>query len=219
MDKEKLDARISQDKIGSVYDGIAPIYDIWSKLTESRAAKKAINLANIKDGQTILEVAVGTGIVFFEIVKSNPNGLNIGIDLSQGMLDKSIQRLNKLSTTNYQLDLGTAFDLKIESNTIDTLMNNYMFDLIPFKDMSEILIEFNRVLKTRGQLVLVNMTEGEKYGSGLYEFIYRISPKTLGGCRGVKLSEQLKQAGFQVASREYCQQMFFPSEVISAIKQ
>jgi len=219
MDKEKLDARISQDKIASVYDGIAPIYDIWSKFTESRAARKAINLANIKDGQTILEVAVGTGIVFSEIVKSNPNGLNIGIDLSQGMLDKSIQRMNKLSASNYQLNLGTAFDLKIESNTIDILMNNYMFDLIPFKNMNEILIEFNRVLKTRGQLVLVNMTEGEKFGSGLYEFIYRISPKTLGGCRGVKLSEQLKQAGFQVASREYCQQMFFPSEVISAIKQ
>ena len=78
--KKILDARIKPEDIGSVYDKIAPIYDIWGKLTESKARNRAIELAEIKDGQSVLEVAVGTGLAFYEIVKRNPNGTNIGID-------------------------------------------------------------------------------------------------------------------------------------------
>lgn len=218
QDKNALDARVSQDKIGSVYDRIAPIYDIWGKLTESHARNRAIELAEIKDGQTILEVAVGTGLAFYEIVKRNPNGTNIGIDLSQGMLEKAKKRVRQLTEATYSLDVGTAFDLSVENESIDTLVNNYMFDLIPFEDMSIILTEFKRVLKEDGKLILVNMTEGERFGSKLYDFIYNISPNTMGGCRGVKIADKLQQHGFKVESREYFQQMLFPSEVILAYK-
>jgi ubiquinone/menaquinone biosynthesis C-methylase UbiE len=213
-----LDARVEQDRIGSVYDRIAPIYDVWGKLTESRARNRAIELAEINDGQSILEVAVGTGLAFYEIVRRNPNGTNAGIDLSQGMLAKARKRTGRLSGANYSLDTGSAFDLNIENESIDTLLNNYMFDLISFEDMDRILAEFKRVLKKDGRLILVNMTEGERFGSKLYDFIYNISPKTMGGCRGVKLTERLQQQGFRVEKREYHQQMLFPSEVILAYK-
>jgi hypothetical protein len=38
----------------------------------------------------------------------------------------------------------------------------------------------------------------------------------MGGCRGVRMSAKLEQGGFSVQSREYIQQMLFPSEVILA---
>ena len=218
QDKNALDARVSQKQIGAVYDRIAPIYDIWGKLTESRARNRAIELAEIKDGQSILEVAVGTGLAFYEIVKRNPNGINTGIDLSKGMLEKAKKRVSRISSANYSLSVGTAFNLSVEDESIDTLVNNYMFDLIPFEDMDKILMEFKRVLKKGGRLVLVNMTEGERFGSRLYDFIYNISPKSLGGCRGVKLTKRLQQHDFKVEVREYYQQMLFPSEVILAYK-
>jgi ubiquinone/menaquinone biosynthesis C-methylase UbiE len=201
-----------------VYDRIAPIYDVWDKLTESHARNRAIELAEIKDGQNILEVAVGTGLAFYEIVKRNPNGINTGIDVSQGMLGKAKNRLSRLSKANYSLNIGTAFNLDVERESIDALVNNYMFDLIPFEDMDKILIEFRRVLKKGGKLILVNMTEGERFGSKLYDFIYNISPKLMGGCRGVNLTERLQIHDFNVEVREYVQQMLFPSEVILACK-
>jgi hypothetical protein len=40
----------------------------------------------------------------------------------------------------------------------------------------------------------------------------------MGGCRGVRLQPYLVEAGFTVHSRQYVQQMFFPSEVILATK-
>jgi ubiquinone/menaquinone biosynthesis C-methylase UbiE len=217
-EEKALDARVSQNRIGEVYDRIAPIYDIWGKLTESHARSRAIELAEIKDGQSILEVAVGTGLAFYEIVKRNPGGRNIGIDLSQGMLEKAKKRVGQLNTSNYSLSIGTAFDLGVEDESIDTLVNNYMFDLIPFEDMDKIIREFRRVLKKGGKLILVNMTEGELFGSKLYDSIYNISPKTMGGCRGVKLSDKLQQQGFKVQIREYYQQLLFPSEVVLAYK-
>ena len=217
-EKEKLDARISQKDIGSVYDKIAPIYDVWGKLTESRARNRAIELAEIQDGSHVLEVAVGTGLAFYEIVKRNPNGANTGIDLSPGMMEKAENRLKTIGSGNYSLSIGTAFQLKMANESIDVLMNNYMFDLIPFEDMDKVLAEFRRVLKREGRLVLVNMTKGERLGSSLYDFVYNFSPKTMGGCRGVKLSGKLKGHGFRVETREYFQQMLFPSEVILAYK-
>lgn len=215
---DKLDARISQEEIGRVYDKLANIYDIWGKLTETRARNRAIVLAEIKDGQNILEVAVGTGIAFYEIVKRNPHGHNLGIDLSKGMLEKAKNRMKKMSGANYSLAIGTAFDLSAQKESVDLLVNNYMFDLISFEDMDKVLVEFKRVLKADGKLVLVNMTEAETLGSRLYDFIYRISPKSMGGCRGVRLTDKLKQHGFTVEIREYYQQMLFPSEVILAHK-
>jgi ubiquinone/menaquinone biosynthesis C-methylase UbiE len=214
--KRELDARISQDRIGDIYDTIAPLYDIWGRLTESRARSRAIELAEIKNGQNILEVAVGTGLAFYEIVKRNPNGTNIGIDLSEGMLDRARKRLRSISAGNYALTAGTAFRLNVKDASVDTLVNNYMFDLIPFEEMDAVLAEFRRVLKKSGKLVLVNMTKGERFGSNLYDLIYRAFPKAMGGCRGVRLSEKLKQLGFTVEVREYHQQLLFPSEVIAA---
>jgi ubiquinone/menaquinone biosynthesis C-methylase UbiE len=215
---QDLDARVGQEDIKGVYDKIAPIYDVWGKLTETRARNRAIALADIQNGQTVLEVAVGTGIAFCEILKRNRGGRNIGIDLSPGMLARAKKRVRRLPASSYSLEIGSAFNLNAEDETIDTLINNYMFDLISFDDMDKIILEFKRVLKSGGRLALVNMTEGERFGSGVYDAIYRISPRTMGGCRGVKLADRLQRHGFTVEKREYYQQMLFPSEVILARK-
>lgn len=213
-----LDARVSQKEIGGVYDSLAKLYDIWGRLTESRARTQAIELADIRAGQSVLEVAVGTGLAFYEIVKRNPNGKNIGVDISAGMLEKAKKRLQKLNNSSYELQIGSALQLPVESDSVDLLMNNYMFDLLSTDEMDKVLIEFGRVLKPGKKLVLVNMTEGKRLGSGVYELIYRLSPKLMGGCRGVKLSGKLKKHGFNVIRREYHQQLLFPSEVLLARK-
>lgn len=213
-----MDAKVPQSEIPGVYDSISKTYDIWGKLAETRARNRALELADIKDGQNIIEVAVGTGLGFFEIVQRNPNGINIGVDISRGMLQKAEKRLGNLTAANCELKIGNAFNLEAEDARFDLLMNNYMFDLIAFDEMDAVLEEFKRVLKKGGRLVLVNMTEGESFGCGIYSLFYRISPKSFGGCRGVKLSDRLQQSGFEVKSREYFQQWWFPSEVILACK-
>ena len=213
-----LDARVPQQDVGKLYDRTAWFYDVWATLTETKAQHRAIELANIQDAIAILDVAVGTGRLFNRIVESNPNGQNIGIDISKGMLAKAKSRLSKQPNSNYSLDIGSAFDITMENHSIDILFNNYMFDLISFDHMDLIIDEFSRVLKPGGKLVLVNMTKAEQFGAGLYERIYQISPTLMGGCRGVQLSKLLTEHGFIIENREYIQQMLFPSEVILATR-
>lgn len=212
-----MEARVPQSEIPKVYDSLSKTYDVWGKLAESRARNRAIELADIHDGQKILEVAAGTGLAFYEIVKKNPNGTNTGIDISTGMLDKAHKRLQSLSGAHYHLKIGNAFKIEADSQHFDLVVNSYMFDLIAFNEMDKVLTEFKRVLKKEGRLILTNMTTGKSFGSGIYSLIYRMSPKLFGGCRGVRLSDKLQQNGFQVKTREYHQQLLFPSEVILAL--
>ena len=214
----ELDAKIAQNEIGSLYDSKAWFYDAWAYFTESKARCRALELAEIKDNLSIIEVAVGTGLMFSDIVQRNPNGQNIGIDISEKMLSKAKRRLSKNQNNNYSLSIGSAFNLKVNDNSIDMLINNYMFDLMPFNLMGSIIDEFYRILKPNGKLLLINMTKSERFGASLFEYIYRISPRLMGGCRGLQLTELLTQHGFHIEVREYIQQMLFPSEVIIAYK-
>jgi ubiquinone/menaquinone biosynthesis C-methylase UbiE len=202
-----------------VYDSLSKTYDIWGKLAETKARRRVIELAHIHNGQNILEVAVGTGLAFYEIVKRNPDGTNIGIDISPGMLKKAKKRLLPLAGANFQLKIGNAFSMDEKAGRFDLLVNSYMFDLIAFNEMDRVLTEFRRVLKKDGRLILANMTTGETVGSGIYSWLYRLSPKAFGGCRGVRLSEKLKHNGFEVKIREYHQQLLFPTEVILALRR
>ncbi len=209
-------AKLDKHDVVDVYTQMTPVYDIWGSLAETKARKRSLSLAQIKDGEAILEVAVGTGLTFQEILKANPHGKNIGIDLTPAMLEKAKSRLGKSSTSNYQLLVGDAYHLDFPDHQFDLLMNNYMFDLLPEKDFVPVLKEFKRVLKSTGRIVLVNMTKGEHFYHRFWESVYRVKPRWLGGCRGVLLSGYMQAAGFTHITRETISQLGFPSEIISA---
>lgn len=210
-----VDARLSQEEVRIVYNRIAAVYDIWVMLTETRAQQRGIELASIRDGEQILDVAAGTGMILTKLVRLNPHGKTVAIDISEEMLHKARAKL-KDAAAQVELKQGSAFEIPYPSGTFDLLINGYMFDLMPHAVFPQILAEFKRVLKPDGRLVLINMTEGERWGSHFYEWLYRKSPAMMGGCRGVKLAGPLEQAGYQVMIREYQQQFLFPSEVILA---
>jgi ubiquinone/menaquinone biosynthesis C-methylase UbiE len=72
----------SREKVQKEFSRVAWIYDLWAGLTESKAVRRALDLANIRDRESVLEVAVGTGVDFKEIVERNKHGTNEGIDRS-----------------------------------------------------------------------------------------------------------------------------------------
>lgn len=213
-----MDARLSKVQVRRVYRRLAPIYDIWSNAAESKARKRCLELANIKNGESILEVAVGTGILFEEILKVNPAGRNEGIDLTEEMLARAKARAAKCGGANYALKVGDAYQLQYPDNSFDAVLNNYMFDLLPEGDFLRILVEFKRVLREGGRIVLVNMTRSKFLFNRIWEWLYRLSPTLVGGCRGVELDRYVEAAGFDEIRREYISQLMFPSEVIYGVK-
>ncbi len=213
-----MDAKLSKDEVREAYRKSASMYDIWSSLTESKARQRCLEVADIKNGESVLEVAVGTGILFEKILELNPTGRNEGIDLTEEMLTRARARAQKSGASGYVLKVGDAYHLQYSDNSFDVLLNNYMFDLIPERDFLAILSEFRRVLRNGGRIVLVNMTKGSRWFNAVWEWLYKIRPSLLGGCRGIELKPYLEKVGFEKIRREYVSQMSFPSEVIYGVK-
>lgn len=211
------DAQIEKGRVADIYRRIAPSYDLWAWLTESKARDRCLQLAAIQNGEDVLEVAVGTGLAFERILGVNPSGRNEGIDLTEAMLMRAEKKAAKSGSNNYRLRVGDAYNLDFPDNSFNVLINNYMFDLLPQKDFLAVLGEFRRVLRPGGRLAMVNMTQGLRWYNGLWKRIYRINPALLGGCRGVSLVPQIEACGFTQAKREYMSQLTFPSEIVCAV--
>ena len=211
------DAQIEKSRVADIYRRIAPSYDLWAWLTESKARDRCLELAAIQNGENVLEVAVGTGLAFERILEANVSGRNEGIDLTEAMLIGAERKATNSGSNNYRLRVGDAYDLDFPDDSFDVLINNYMFDLLPQRDFLTVLGEFKRVLRPGGRLVMVNMTKGERWYNGIWKRIYQINPALLGGCRGVSLLPQIEACGFMQIKREYMSQLTFPSEIICGV--
>ena len=209
-------AYVPQTEIATVYDRIAPIYDLWARLTETRARRRAVQIASPRDGEALLEVAVGTGLAFADLAGANLHGRNVGVDLSPGMLARARARVDRLGLSA-ELLLADAHALPFPDRSFDLLANSYMFDLLPERDFGPVLAEFRRVLAPGGRLVLVNMGRGERLRDRFYEWLYARTPRLMGGCRGVALSAHVESTGFREVHRETLTQFGFPTEILSAV--
>ena len=215
---EILVARYTHQEIIRKYNWIAPIYDFFGFLAESKARQRALEIARIRNGEKILEVALGTGLNFVEILKRNPNGWVDGIDVSMKMVEKARKRISKTRQQNYTLHLCDCRRLPFEDETFDVIMNQYLLDILPVEDFIPILLEFKRVLKDGGRIILTNMTKGEKWVNRIYQGIYRLRSPLLAGCRGVMSQPFLEKIGFREFHREFVSQLGFPSEVVRGVK-
>jgi ubiquinone/menaquinone biosynthesis C-methylase UbiE len=204
------------ETIKNIYARISPIYDIWSRLTETRALHKALEFADIKNGESVLEVACGTGLLLQQIVNLNPDGRNEGLDISEAMLARAEKRLS--ANGNYKLVFGDAAALPYADGIFDVLINNYMLDLLPPEDYPAILEEFRRVLKPAGRLIIASMTTGRRWYNAPWEIIARHAPFLLAGCRPIDAAGALGSAGFNIYAQEYVSQNTFPSLILAAKK-
>ncbi|MGD0917206.1 MAG: methyltransferase domain-containing protein [Thermodesulfobacteriota bacterium] len=203
MNREILEARYNHEEIVRKYNWIAPIYDLFGLLMESKARQKALEVASILNGEKILEVALGTGLNFVEILKRNPSGWVEGIDVSANMLARARKRIFKTGQHNYTLRLCDCRYLPFGDGTFDVIMNQYLLDILPVNDFVPILSEFKRVLRDGGRIILVHMTKGEKWVNHIYEEIYKLKPPLLAGCRGVVVQPFLEEIGFEDFQREF----------------
>ncbi len=169
----------------------------------------------VKNGEAVLEVAVGTGLAFRDLVRLNPSGITEGIDLTEAMLRHARSKVAG-APGPHRLRVGDAHHLDFPDGQFALVVNNYMFDLLPESDFAPVLAEFRRVLKPEGRIAFVNMAIPERWPARIYQVLYQFSPRLLGGCRGVSLGPFLAAAGFVDVRVERVSQLWFPSEVVTA---
>jgi len=217
-----IDASLPSEKVRWLYDFISPFYEYLTRYERS-AKEEGISIADITQGSTVLDVAVGTGhtlLEFSDVV--GQNGIVCGIDLSTKMLTTTRNRAqDTAATARVHLTLGDARRLPYRKELFDVVFNSYMLDLIRTPEIPLVLAEFKRVLKPGGRLVVVSLSKGTSWHSNmkLYEWIYQLCPTLLGGCRPIFSQPFMEELGFQNINREFVLVgRVIPSEIVSGDK-
>lgn len=211
-----IEAPLKADRIREIYNFASNFYALANPF-EKKARMRGIELADIKPSDKVLEVAIGLGYSFLEILKRiDKENAAFGIDLSPSMLAKAKKLLVQNGYSNFNLQEGDARRLPFPDETFDVIYNSYMLDLIPLADIPTVLKEFHRTLKKGGRLVLVNFSK--KDASPVFmESLYKISPDLWFGCRPVLMESFVKQSGFKNVAREFLK-VPLPSEIVTGQK-
>ncbi len=102
--------------------------------------------ADIKEGDTVLDLGSGTGNDVFVARKLVGNdGKVIGLDFTEEMLNKAEKNNEKLGYLNVEFKLGDIEEMPIDNNSVDVIISNCVLNLVP--DKQKAFSEIYRTLK------------------------------------------------------------------------
>ncbi|QOY51267.1 bifunctional demethylmenaquinone methyltransferase/2-methoxy-6-polyprenyl-1,4-benzoquinol methylase UbiE [Candidatus Sulfurimonas baltica] len=178
-----------QEKIVSMFDNIAPTYDtanrVMSMGVDKSWRRKACDLAYefyAKDSlDKIVDVACGTGdMMDFWKKRAEVNGISIGeivgVDPSNGMVNVAREKYPK-----FMYHISKATEIPMPDCGADILSITYGIRNVV--ERAEALIEFNRVLKKDGLVVILEFMKNENpsiFGKIRDFYMNKILPK-IGG--------------------------------------
>ncbi len=149
-------------------------------------------IANLKAGQTVLDLGSGGGIdCFIAAKKVGAEGLVIGVDMTPEMLSKSRKSIpiftKKTGLNNVEFRLGEIEHLPIADNSIDVVISNCVINLSP--DKEQVWKEIGRVLKPSGKVSVSDLALKEDLPKEVKEAV-----EALVGCisGAVKIDYTLK---------------------------
>ncbi|MBT8218551.1 MAG: methyltransferase domain-containing protein [Bacteroidia bacterium] len=153
-----------QKEATSYYDSFSNLYDWLSpKWYYHEARAYAIQQLHLDEATTVLNLPCGTGQNFEYFQKyMNGSGLVIGIDLSEGMLEKAIKKKNENNWSNIKIINEDATQIRlpwIKENIGESFQVNAIFcdlGLSGFPDWKRVIDNLLSILSPGGRLVIMD---------------------------------------------------------------
>lgn len=207
------------DRTRRVYDRLAPIYGIPTRLFHSNAHRRAVEICEIRDGMQVLEVATGSGEMFRRLVRLNRKGSTLGADLSPNMAWRAQNRVQReFPDSLAQCHAVDARHMPFRDGTFDAVFCCYLLELLSGEDILRTICEFHRVLRRRGQLVLVLIGQNKPVFNGVYRLAGKVAPAYWGRQVAERVPELIEASEFRIVREAAVRQVFFPSRVLVARK-
>ncbi len=202
-----------------VYDALASIYPLSTMLFHSQAHRHALSLSGIRDGMKVLEVATGSGEMFRRLVRVNPSGRTLGVDLSPKMAARTQRDTRrKFPHSAAYCQAVDARCMPFRDNSFDAVVCCYLLELLPGEDIGKTVAEFHRVLRRNGQLTLILIGQNAPFFNQMYKVCTRVAPAFWGRQVERHLPELIRSHQFQITRDEKVKQIFYPSRVLIARK-
>jgi len=117
-------------------------------------------LAEIKPGETVLDLGSGGGIdIFLAAQKVGPMGKAIGVDMTPEMIDLARENAEKAKLPNVEFRLGEIEHLPVADKSVDLIISNCVINLSTDKDA--VFREAYRALRKGGRILVSDiMAEG-----------------------------------------------------------
>ena len=185
-----MDVALEKRQVKRAYKIYAPAYDLVFDWIFRPGREAAIGTLNIKPGQHVLEVGIGTGL---NLPLYPPRCRLTGIDLSEEMLRKAHEKVAELGLTNVTLRAMDATVMDFTADEFDSSVATYTISAVP--DPVSVLREMRRVVKPGGNIVLLNHFRSERRVVGRLEDLVAPVCTRLGWKSNLLLEPLLEQVG------------------------
>jgi len=161
----KSSDKSKKEQVAQMFDNISHKYDFLNHFLSLGIdriwRRKAINILKKGNPSSILDIATGTADFAIEAIALSPKKI-VGVDISEGMLEKGKKKINKLELDNIiSLSYGDSENLPFDNESFDAITVG--FGVRNFEDLNKGLNEIKRVLKKDGQLAILEFSKPKKF--------------------------------------------------------
>jgi len=176
-----------KEKVSDRYDIWTPFYDAVDNFplvssSQKRWKKNAVEHLDLSQGERVLDIGTGTGQILPWIAEYMEEGLIIGSDISQGMVDKSKKKIRRMKNVPEDLTLKVVKDdiesSKFPDDHFDKIIATFTFTTIP--NVEKAVSECARILSSEGVMIVLDTGEPEDRHGYLLFYPMMISAKVFG---------------------------------------
>lgn len=197
------------DKYAPRYDrGIEKYWGFYSALVDKISQ-------DVEVGNTVLEVAAGTGAISLKVAERAARVY--AVDISPLMVDEAKKKKEEKGIGNVEFSVHDAYSLPFDKSMFDTVICcSALHNMVnPEKALSEM----NRVLKPEGRLIAPTICQGEYFKHKLMMTIFKLVVVGFPAFHKFsfeELSNLVTESGFIIRNKEIIREMVFPIAYIVA---
>jgi len=152
-----------------------------------------VSLADIRAGDTVLDLGAGGGIDCFLAAKRvGQAGKVIGVDMTPEMLERARANAARLNADNVEFRHGFLENLPLEDASVEVVISNCVINLSP--DKPQVFREMYRVMKAGGRVAVSDIVT-----NGAMNPLVAKSLEAWAGCVAGALDMKDYRAGLEAA--------------------
>ena len=212
--------RTIAERTRRVYDSLSGVYPASTFFFHSKAHACVLRHAGIQNGMQVLEIATGSGEMFRQLVKANPNGKTFGLDLSPNMAARTQRRARKeFPTAEAHCGAVDVRSMPFRNASFDAVVCCYLLELLGQDDIRLTVREIARVLRPGGRFSLVVIGQNATTFNRLYSVCGSLVPAFWGRQVERSVPNLITKTGLKIVADDLVRQTGYPSRVLIAQKK